>query len=43
MHSHVIIVTPRILATGADPENFQGGWLVSKSYNLGSRGGSRFL
>jgi len=20
--------------TGADPENFQGGWLVSKSYNL---------
>jgi len=21
-------------AAGADPENFQGGWLVSKSYNL---------
>lgn len=28
---------------GADPENFQGGWLVSKSYNLGNRGESRLL
>jgi len=23
-------------SSGADPENFQGRWLVSKSYNLGA-------